>query len=1822
LRQVVGFLSNVVPVRLAVDESAPFSSLMQHTGVRVREAFRHQRYWGGAIRRDLALAANQPNIFGTMMNFVPADAERELAGRPVVMHAFANSRRAEDLMINFNVRRDADMEVQFSGHASNYDSIGLQRHVQRFLQLLGACAVGADRPIERLALLPAAERSLILDDWGIGRGSPEPAASMIAQDQSFMRLFEAQCERSPHAVAVGFNGDTLTYAALNEASNRIARRLNRAGLGPGDVVAVCMGRSPLLLASLLAIQKSAAAFLPLDPDFPVERLAYMLADSGARLVLSGGAIPAGLALPHGVRSMDVSVGDAADGAGEVARTAPALELAYVIYTSGSTGRPKGVAISHTALCANLRSMQQRLNLTATDVVAATTTVSFDPAFVELFLPLMVGARIELVPRETAIDGRELAAWLAATRPTLLQATPTTWRSLLNSDWHGDRSLRALSGGEVMHRDLADALLPRSAEVWNLYGPTETTIWSALCKVERGPEKTVPIGQPIAGMKYYILDATLEPAPIGTTGELYIAGTGLGRGYLNRPALTADRFVPDPHGGAGALMYRSGDLARWRADGNIDYLGRNDQQVKLRGSRIELGEIEAVLRELKDVEEAAVVVRGAGDTEHLAAYVVRRGGAEIDTARWRLELAARLPGYMVPSVFVSLRAMPLTPSGKLDRRALPAAAPIMPGRSYEPPQTPTERRIESIWRQVLRVERIGREDGFFELGGHSLAILQVASRLRDEFGLELPLQILFGARTLASMAEQIDRALTERVDAPRLPALVATEWSGPAPLSLSQERMWLIQSLTPTTTAYNIVVCLKLRGELDVEALSRSFDELMRRHEILRTRICLVEDQPRQVVESWHAGALEIIGLQGRHAEAEVARRASVQARTPFDLLQGSILRARLYRLNRDLHVLTFIVHHIAADQWSMGILGRELAALYNARRRGESPKLDALPVSYRDYALWQRRRGSEVEFDRQLAYWRRRLANLPTVDLPTDRPRPKIWTLRGATHDRPLKSELLFSIEQFTRSADCTLFMVFFAAFVALLHRITGQTDIAVGVPVANRTHSAVEGLVGTFVNTVVLRNDLTGNPSFGELVRRLKDTAVEAFDAQDVSFERLVQELGQRADPGRTPLVQVLFNVVNAPMHGIEFEGLTWEPISIDAGGAQFELSFTIDAEVTHMLSVAYSTDLFDPATIERLVGQYLTLVSAAIAAPKKRIGALPLLPEEQLAMLRHWNDTASPWPRMQNLVTLFEATAAEFPDAPAISVGEARLNYAELNEQANRLAAVLRTVHVDRSALVAVCITRSPLLLIGLLAIQKCGAAYLPLDPEFPAERLSYMLADSGARLLLTSVGLPSGMRIPEGVQVLEADVAANGVPAPSAGPTGPPEHSTRPRDTAYVIYTSGSTGRPKGVAVSHGAMMNFLYSMLERPGLTEGDVLAAVTTISFDIAVLELYLPLMVGARIELVPRQTASEGRALARLLKSSGATMLQATPATWRMLLEAGWSGSNRFRALSGGEALSRQLADSLLKCVGELWNLYGPTETTVWSTIDRVEWGTAPISIGRPIANTQVHILDAAGETLPVGVVGEICIGGDGVADGYHRRPALTAERFVPDGSAAAAGRRLYRSGDLGRWGADGKLYHLGRGDTQVKIRGFRIELGEIERVLEEQAEVLRAVVVVRDAQVDDPRLIAYATYRAGQDLTTGDVKGRLRRRLPEYMIPSMVVPLLSMPLTPNGKTDRAALPDPFKNPLHAMPGREPAATEIEQIIGDIWKAVLKIDSVGVNDNFFDLGGYSLLSLRVVKLIERRTGRRMDPRVLFFNDLRQVAALLEREPAATASSDV
>ena len=1189
-----------------------------------------------------------------------------------------------------------------------------------------------------------------------------------------------------------------------------------------------------------------------------------------------------------------------------------------------------------------------------------------------------------------------------------------------------------------------------------------------------------------------------------------------------------------------------------------------------------------------VRQSAVIVReDTVDKRLLVAYVVAIDDPAPSINDLRSFLKAKLPEYMIPSAFVFLESLPLTTNGKVDRKALPVPDQTRPELDaiFMSPRTPMEEMLAEIWAEVLKVEGIGIHDNFFDLGGHSLLATQVVSRMRRAVQVEIPLRALFESPTVVGLAARIEE-IHQKQHGLQAPPLLAVSRDKDLPLSFAQQRLWFLDQLEPGSTVYNVPIAVRIRGPLDVAALERSINEIIARHEILRTTFSTVEGEAVQIIAPSSSHSLPVVDLSGQaeSARAEQARRlAREEAWRPFDLARGPLVRVTLLRLGQEDHVLLLTLHHIVSDGWSMKVLFRELSALYNAFSQNHPSPLSQLPIQYADFGAWQRQWLQGEILATQLSYWKKQLKDVVPLQLPTDRPRPALPSYRGARESIELSKELTQELKALSRSHDVTLYMTLLAAFQTLLFRYSAQDDIAVGAPIAGRTHDETEGLIGFFVNTLVLRSDLSGNPPFRELLGRVREVALGAYAHQDLPFEKLVEELQPERNLGHSPLFQVMFvlqnTVASAPVR--EFAGIKLRLFGVESEPAKFDVMLTMREGAGGLKgSLLYNTDLFDEVTIKRMVGHFQTLLEGIVVHPEQRISELSLLTDpERHQLLVEWNDTKGEYPRDKCIHRLFEDQVERSPDAIALANADQQLTYGALNRRANQLAHYLRKQGVGPEVLVGICMERSLDLIVGLLGILKAGGAYVPLEPDYPKERLAFMREDAEVSLLLTQEKFLFEMsRQP--VVCLDRDREKIAQQSDRN-----PVSQVRADNLAYVIYTSGSTGRPKGVQIEHQSLVNCLWSIGKQVGLNKKDVLLAVTTVSFDIAALELYLPLIVGATVVLAGRDDALDGRRIVDRLKSSGATVMQSTPSSWKLLVDAGWEGHDDFKILCGGEALSERLADQLLERAASLWNLYGPTETTVWSTTARVKANKRPVPIGRPIANTRLFILDSHLHPVPIGVPGELCVGGDGVARGYRNRPDLTAERFILNPFSDPPEARLYRTGDLARYLPDGNIEFYCRIDNQVKIRGYRIELGEVESVLAQHPAIQQAVVIAREDTPGDRRLVAYCVATADSNPLPHDLRSYLKHKLPDYMIPSTFVLLDSLPLAPNGKLDRKALPAPDHGRPELDDGFAAPKTPLEETLANIWAEFLKLDKVGIHDNFFHLGGHSLLATQVVSHI-------------------------------------
>jgi amino acid adenylation domain-containing protein/non-ribosomal peptide synthase protein (TIGR01720 family) len=1815
LEGMVGCFVNTLVLRNKIDPRETFGELLDRVKLTTLDAYSNQNVPFEVLVADLAPIRDLSHhpLFQVMLSYNVLEAG-DIAARndDVIEHTVSKF----DLTLHVT-DSPAGAVASFAYAKDLFDSNSIQQLQKRFSRLLEQIVENPDRSIAETDLISDPERAWLLKGWNA-------VGSDYGRDRCIHDLIQEQARARPDAVALICGDRELTYRELDARSNQLARRLQQLGVEPETVVAVCLAPSVDLVVAFLGILKIGGVYLPLDPDHPPGRLAFMLKDANAALVVTEKALSASLAFERPMlMDQDRSRVDALSDQ-PVASLVRSENLAYIMYTSGSTGTPKGMGCTHQGVVRLVRRTNY-LTFSPQDTLLQLAPTAFDASTFEIWGPLLAGARL-VIYGDRVIDIGRLASLVTQHEVTILHLTTGLFHEVVEQRLDMLANLRCLlAGGDALSAThvlrVLDAL-PKVSFV-HCYGPTEGTTFT-LCnwtlRREDIRQNRVPLGRPVANSGAFVLDAGLQPVPLGCAGELYIAGDGLARGYLNRPGLTAERFMACPFGTAGSRMYRTGDLARWRADGELEFLGRIDHQVKIRGHRIELGEVEAALLGHPGVAQAVAIVREdePGD-KRLVAYVVAAGDEAPDVGGLRAHLKQSLPDYMIPQAIVGLEALPLTPNGKIDRKALPIPEGRPEGLDYVAPRTPVEETLAGIWAEVLKIDRVGVHDNFFELGGHSLLATRVTALVRERLGVELPIRDLFRTPGLGELAGQVEDLLREGAGL-SLPALTAQARPERIPLSFAQERLWFLDQLGLVGSAYNMPLALRLEGALDVAALEGALAHLVERHESLRTRFVAIDGDPAQVIDPPGGFRLERTDLSGlEEAERREQARALQQAQADhiFDLAKGPLFRCGLINLGPEGHLLLMTMHHIVSDGWSMNVLTRELGALYEAFAAGRGSPLGALAVQYADYALWQRGWLEGEELERQLGYWRERLSGAPAaLELPVDHPRPATPSHRGATHGVSLSAALSERLAALSREEGATLFMTLLAAFQALLARWSGSDDIVVGSPIAGRTHSQTEGLIGFFVNMLALRSRIDGRQSFRQLLAAVRQATLEAYAHQDAPFERLVAELAPERDLSRQPIFQVDFTFQASDASPRP------DPTSRPTGETRHQVS-KLDLSL-HLQETPeglkggfeYATDLFEASTIARLGEHLERLLAAIVAEPDRQLGELDLLgADERTLLLEGWNDTAADYPREQSLHALFAAQAARTPDAAAVVFEDEVLSYAALDARSSQLAHHLRDLGVGPEVVVGLCLERSIQMVVALLAILKAGGAYLPLDPDYPAERLAFMLADAQAPVIVSQTSLAD--RLPEGAArrvCLDEDSARI-----SRRPTTPPVVASKPGNLAYVIYTSGSSGRPKGVMSRHDGLMNRIVWMQTTYQLDASDRVLQKTPFSFDVSVWEFVWPLIQGATLVMARPGGHVDPSYLTDLICSEAVTTTHFVPSMLRVFLEGGRleTCTSLRRVIVSGEALPPSLArDFLSVTTAELHNLYGPTETSIDVTSHQAtsaDGASAPI--GRPIANTRVYVLDQGLEPTPIGVAGELYIAGDGLARGYLNRPGLTAERFMacPFGTA---GSRMYRTGDLARWRADGELEFLGRIDHQVKIRGHRIELGEVEAALLGHPGVAQAVAIVREDEPGDKRLVAYVVAAGDEAPDVGGLRAHLKQSLPDYMIPQAIVGLEALPLTPNGKIDRKALPVPEGRPegLDYVAPRTP----VEETLAGIWAEVLKIDRVGVHDNFFELGGDSIQSIKVVARAGQ-AGLRLNPRQVFEG---QTIAELALVVGQNAPSDV
>ncbi|HGM8523656.1 TPA: pyoverdine non-ribosomal peptide synthetase PvdD, partial [Pseudomonas aeruginosa] len=1802
--RLIGFFVNTQVLKADLDGRMGFDELLAQARQRALEAQAHQdlpfEQLVEALQPERSLSHNP--LFQVLFNYQSEARGNGQAFRfdELQMESVQFDSRTAQFDLTLDLTDEEQRFCAVFDYATDlFDASTVERLAGHWRNLLRGIVANPRQRLGELPLLDAPERRQTLSEWN-------PAQRECAVQGTLQQRFEEQARQRPQAVALILDEHRLSYGELNARANRLAHCLIARGVGADVPVGLALERSLDMLVGLLAILKAGGAYLPLDPAAPEERLAHILDDSGVRLLLTQGHLLERLPRQAGVEVLAID-GLVLDGYAESdpLPTLSADNLAYVIYTSGSTGKPKGTLLTHRNALRLFSATEAWFGFDERDVWTLFHSYAFDFSVWEIFGALLYGGRLVIVPQWVSRSPEDFYRLLCREGVTVLNQTPSAFKQLMAVACSADMATQqpalryVIFGGEALDlqslRPWFQRFGDRQPQLVNMYGITETTVhvtYRPVSEADLEGGLVSPIGGTIPDLSWYILDRDLNPVPRGAVGELYIGRAGLARGYLRRPGLSATRFVPNPFpGGAGERLYRTGDLARFQADGNIEYIGRIDHQVKVRGFRIELGEIEAALAGLAGVRDAVVLAHdGVGGTQ-LVGYVVADSAEDAERLRESLResLKRHLPDYMVPAHLMLLERMPLTVNGKLDRQALPQPDASLSQQAYRAPGSELEQRIAAIWAEILGVERVGLDDNFFELGGHSLLATRVISRVRQEQQLDASLKALFERPVLEAFAQGLERT-TDAVS-----TIPLADRQQPLALSFAQERQWFLWQLEPESAAYHIPSALRLRGRLDVDALQRSFDSLVARHETLRTRFLLEGGRSYQQVQPAVSVSIE----REQFGEEGLIERIQAIVVQPFDLERGPLLRVNLLQLAEDDHVLVLVQHHIVSDGWSMQVMVEELVQLYAGYSQGLDVVLPALPIQYADYALWQRSWMEAGEKERQLAYWTGLLGGeQPVLELPFDRPRPARQSHRGAQLGFELSRELVEAVRALAQREGTSSFMLLLASFQALLYRYSGQADIRVGVPIANRNRVETERLIGFFVNTQVLKADLDGRMGFDELLAQARQRALEAQAHQDLPFEQLVEALQPERNASHNPLFQVLFNhqsEIRSVTPEVQLEDLRLEGLAWDGQTAQFDLTLDIQEDENGIwASFDYAADLFDASTVERLAGHWRNLLRGIVANPRQRLGELPLLDApERRQTLSEWNPAQREYAVQGTLQQRFEEQARQRPQAVALILDEQRLSYGELNARANRLAHCLIARGVGADVPVGLALERSLDMLVGLLAILKAGGAYLPLDPAAPEERLAHILDDSGVRLLLTQGHLLERLPRQAGVEVLAIDgLVLDGYAESDPLPTLSADN------LAYVIYTSGSTGKPKGTLLTHRNALRLFSATEAWFGFDERDVWTLFHSYAFDFSVWEIFGALLYGGCLVIVPQWVSRSPEDFYRLLCREGVTVLNQTPSAFKQLMAVACSADMATQqpalryVIFGGEALDLQSLRPWFQRFGDrqpqLVNMYGITETTVHVTYRPVSEadlkGGLVSPIGGTIPDLSWYILDRDLNPVPRGAVGELYIGRAGLARGYLRRPGLSATRFVPNPFPGGAGERLYRTGDLARFQADGNIEYIGRIDHQVKVRGFRIELGEIEAALAGLAGVRDAVVLAHDG-VGGTQLVGYVVADSAEDAERlrESLRESLKRHLPDYMVPAHLMLLERMPLTVNGKLDRQALPQPDAS-LSQQAYRAPGS-ELEQRIAAIWSEILGVERVGLDDNFFELGGHSLLLLMLKERI-------------------------------------
>ncbi len=1789
VEQMVGMFVNTLPVRVKVEGAQKVDEWLRQLQKQQVEARQYEYSPLVKVQGWSEMDRGVP-LFDTIMAFenYPVD---ESVNQKLGSLKISDIRSVErtNYSLALTVRPGAELLIQATYDTRRFDAESIKRMMGHLEMLLEAIAQNPHSPLAHLPMLTIEEMKQ-LQAWN-QNASPYDSSLTIGE------MIERQGDQRGDSVAVVSGELHLTYRQMNRRANQLSRYMRRLGVGPEQRVGVLMSRGAEMVETVVGVLKSGAGYVPLDADYPLERLDFMMRDAGVSLLLTEHHLADDLSIPDTrIECLDLLWESLVHECDENPATkADQDNLAYIIYTSGSTGKPKGVTVSHSNFTCTLQSSQTKFHFTADDVMPVLASFSFDISLLELMLPLISGGTALILRKEEILDLPVLAEKL--TRVTWLHAVPSLMQQLVNhiraSSEHHYNNLRvALTGGDVVPASLLDEmkLTFTHSQIHVLYGPTEASIICSSFLVSPLSQPRHLIGKPLPNSSIWLCDPHGHLAPIGVPAEICIAGQGIARGYLNQPHLTAVSFTSIQ----GQRAYRTGDLGRYLPDGNIEFLGRLDHQVKIRGFRIELAEVEAAIRLHHLVSDCVVVSSsspGADSTSNrLVAYVVSDMPAHVLSSSLREWLKLKLPDFMLPSLFIPIPRLPLTTNGKLDRKALPppdsSGSASRPG--FQAARTPVEQQLVSIWSDVLGVASPGINDNFFDLGGHSLLATQLISRLRLVFNLDLDLKLVFDSPTILEQASFIHLRLADADPSHSSPQILAVPRLDPLPLSFAQQRLWFLDQLDPHSFAYNISCAVLLSGHLNLLALRHSINHIIRRHESLRTSFDSLDGKPVQIISQQFDLDIEVVDLSElaeSRRQPSAVQLAGELGRQSFDLCRLPLLRACVFKLDDLSHMLAVTLHHIISDGWSMGLIVKELASLYNAFAEGRQPLLDPLPIQYGDYAVWQRQWLSGQLLDRQLCYWKQQLAGpLPVLQMPTDRPRPPSQSFKGSSVALRLKPELALQLKAMARREGVTLYMLLLAAFYSLLFRYTSEPDIILGTPVANRALPEVEGLIGFFVNTLAIRVRMEPDQPFASLLSMVRQQCLGAYANQDVPFEKLVAELQPERSLSHSPLFQVLFAFQQQVIRSAPMRGLDLEQVELTSGISKFDLSLSFTEQAHHLEGVLeYSSELFDEQSMWRMMGHLEVLLEAIAQNPLTAVAHLPMLTIEEMKQLQEWNQNASPYDSSLTIGEMIERQGDQRGDSVAVVSGELHLTYRQMNRRANQLSRYMRRLGVGPEQRVGVLMSRGAEMVEAVVAVLKSGAAYVPLDFEYPLERLDFMMRDGGVSLLLTQSAFKD--IVPQYIH--KTFFIDDDWEKIDRSRDDYQRCDISPRNLAYLIYTSGTSGTPKAVQIEHCNLINTILASKHKFGINDQDVMLCLASPVFDISLFELLPILVAGGTAKVLTKYEILDIDTLSNSLEQ--VSLFHAVPSLMRQIIDRikdtqqNREWSNLRMIFTGGDVVPASLLDEMKLTFthSQIHVLYGPTEASIICSSFLVSPLSQPRHlIGKPLPNSSIWLCDPHGHLAPIGVPAEICIAGQGIARGYLNQPHLTAVSFT-----SIQGQRAYRTGDLGRYLPDGNIEFLGRLDHQVKIRGFRIELAEVEAAIRLHHLVSDCVVVSSSSPGTDSssnRLVAYVVSDIAAHVLSTSLREWLKLKLPDFMLPSLFISIPGLPLTSNGKLDRKALPPADSSGSASQLGFQAARTPVEQQLVSIWSEVLGVASPGINDNFFDLGGHSLLATQLI----------------------------------------